>query len=154
MFKRPSFSSAVTYRDPEAAMLFLQAAFGFEPAMIIRGPDGLMAHTEMTFGDGLIMVSSEWNDAHRSPASLDARNTQSVHVFLNEDVDAHCARARAAGARIVLEPTDQFYGERTYRACDPEGHIWTFGQTVTSMKAAEWDKAGGVTTWVRPDHGY
>ncbi len=144
MTKRPSLSTALSYRDPEAALKFLEAAFGFAPAMIIRH-DGKIVHSEMTLGDGLIMVGSEWDDAHKSPASLDAKNTQSVHVHLTEDVDAPLRprpgrrRRRRTGAdRPILRGTD--------RARDPEGHIWTFGQTVKAMKAAEWDKLGGVTS--------
>lgn len=152
--KRPTLSSAISYRDPEAALKFLEAAFGFQPEMIIRGPDGALAHSEMRLGDGIIMVGSEWDENHKSPASLGAKNTQSVHVHIASDIDGHCDRARQAGAVIEQEPTDQFYGDRTYRARDPEGHIWTFGQTVKAMKASEWDKSGHVKTWVRPGSAY
>lgn len=150
MSSRPTLSSAISYRDPEAALKFLEAAFGFEPLMIIRTPDGKVAHSEMTYGDGLIMVGSEWDESHKSPASLGAKNTQSVHVHIASDIDGHCDRARLAGAVIEQEPSDQFYGDRTYRARDLEGHIWTFGQTVKMLSVSEWDKAGGVTSWVRP----
>jgi uncharacterized glyoxalase superfamily protein PhnB len=95
------------------------------------------------------MVSSEWSPMHKSPASLDGFNTQTVHVQLTTDVDAHCERARKAGAKIAMEPTTQFYGDRTYRAVDPEGHIWSFGQTVKRMTSEEWDKAMGVKTKTR-----
>jgi uncharacterized glyoxalase superfamily protein PhnB len=100
------------------------------------------------------MVGSEWDATHRSPASLDAKNTQSLHVHIETDIDAHCERARKAGATIVMEPADQFFGDRTYRARDPEGHVWTFGQTVKPMTASEWDKASGLKTWVRPGSAY
>lgn len=60
------------------------------------------------------------------------------------DVDAHCARARAAGARIVAEPTDQFYGDRTYRAADPEGHHWVFAQHVRDVPADEMSANSGL----------
>jgi uncharacterized glyoxalase superfamily protein PhnB len=65
---------------------------------------------------------------------------------MTEDIDQHCERARQAGAEIVAEPELQFYGDRIYRARDPEGHIWTFGQTVKVMTLAEHDEAGGVRT--------
>jgi uncharacterized glyoxalase superfamily protein PhnB len=67
-------------------------------------------------------------------------------MHMSENIDAHCERARKAGAEILQEPDTQFYGDRTYRARDPEGHIWTFGQTVQVMTPAEWDKVGGVKT--------
>jgi uncharacterized glyoxalase superfamily protein PhnB len=149
---RPAgFSSALSYRDPKAALAWLEKAFGFEPCMIILDDAGHIAHSEMSYGQGLVMVGSEWSEDHKSPASLAGKNTQSVHVQMTEDVDAHCARARAAGADIVQEPSDQFYGDRTYRARDLEGHIWTFGQTVRAVTPAEWDKASGLrTTMYRP----
>ena len=55
-------------------------------------------------------------------------------VFV-DNADAHCAQARAAGARIVAEPEDHDYGDeywtdRSYGAVDPEGHLWWFSQRV------------------------
>jgi Glyoxalase-like domain len=81
------------------------------------------------------------------------KNSQSIHVQLaeGEDLDAHHQRARAAGAEILMEPNMQFYGDRTYRARDPEGHIWTFSVTVKRMTPAEWDKVSGFTTKQRLD---
>jgi uncharacterized glyoxalase superfamily protein PhnB len=86
----------------------------------------------MRFGDGedYIMVGSEWADFTASPASVGGKNTQTIHVHLNDGLDAHCARARAAGATIIREPADQFYGDRTYTAKDREGHVWSLAQTV------------------------
>lgn len=143
---RPSLSSAVCYRDPAAALKWLETAFGFEPFMVITSPDGELMHSEMRFGDGLVMVGSEWNDNTKSPASLGGKTTQTVHVHLLSDIDGHCERARNAGAVIEMEPQDQFYGDRGYRARDPEGHIWTFSQTIKTMTREEWDRAGGVVT--------
>lgn len=146
---RPSLSSALSYLDPKAAFRWLEEAFGFEPVMVISDAEGNLMHSEMTFGDGLIMIGSEWSDETRSPRSLGGKTTQTVHVHLKKDLDAHCERARKAGAEILMEPAEQFYGDRTYRARDPEGHIWTFSQTVREMTQAEWDKAGGVVTTTR-----
>ena len=146
-------SSAVTYRDPNAAFRWLEDAFGFEPLFVLLDEAGNLAHSEMGFGDSVVMVGSEWSDDHRSPANLGGKNTQSVHVHLaaGEDIDAHCEQARAAGADIIAEPATQFYGDRTYRAKDREGHIWTFGVTVETKSPAEWDAAGGFTTQARLD---
>ena len=143
--RRPSFASALSYRDPKAALLWLEEAFGIEPVMVILGADGELAHAEMTFGDGLIMVGSEWRADTKSPASVGGTNTQSVHIHIDTDIDAHCERARKAGAEIIMEPENQFYGDRTYRAKDLEGHIWSIGQTVEVMTRDEWSKAGGMT---------
>ena len=146
---RPSISSSLCYKDPKAALKWLEKAFGFEPFMVILSENDELMHSEMRLGDGVIMVGSEWSPMHKSPKSIDGFNTQTVHVQLNEDIDAHCARARKAGAVIQMEPTTQFYGDRTYRAVDPEGHIWSFGQTVKRMTSDEWDKAMGVRTKTR-----
>lgn len=146
---RTVFTSALCYKDPDAALVFLERAFGFEPAMIIRDAEGRLAHSEMRLGDGLVMVGSEWDERTRSPASLGGKTTQTVHVHLTESIDAHCDRARAAGATILMAPETQFYGDRTYRAADPEGHIWTFGQTVETLSPEEWDARSGLKTEMR-----
>lgn len=148
--KRAGLASALCYRDPKAAFAWLEKAFGFEPYFAISDKDGNLMHSEMRYGDGLIMVGSEWSPMHKSPKSLDGFNTQTVHIQVADDVDAHCERARAAGAVITQEPETQFYGDRTYRAVDPEGHIWTFGQTVKEMTPSEWDAAEGIVTTLRP----
>jgi uncharacterized glyoxalase superfamily protein PhnB len=147
--RRPSISSSVCYKDPKAALKWLEQAFDFAPSMVILGPNDELLHSEMRFGDGIVMVGSEWSPMHKSPKSVDGFNTQTVHVQLHSDVDAHCERARQAGAVIQMEPTTQFYGDRTYRAVDPEGHIWSFGQTVKAMTSDDWDKAMGVKTKTR-----
>lgn len=147
---RPSVSSSVCYKDPKAALKWLETAFGFEPIMVILSANDEVMHSEMRFGDGVVMVGSEWSPMHKSPASIDGLNTQTVHVQMTGDVDAHCERARKAGAKIVREPETQFYGDRTYRAVDPEGHIWSFGQTVKQMTPEQWDAAmPGIKTKTR-----
>lgn len=143
--RRPALTSGVFYQDPHAALDWLERAFGFERSMVITDPSGAIAHAEMRFGDGLIYVGAEWADFIASPASIGGRNTQSIHVHLRDGIDEHCARAKAAGAVIQQEPTEQFYGDRTYRACDPEGHVWTFGQTVRQVSREEAEKASGLT---------
>jgi uncharacterized glyoxalase superfamily protein PhnB len=150
----PTFAPAVIYRDPKGALVWLSEAFGFEVTMAIEGPDDdpTMCHYEMAVeGRGRIMVGAEWSETTRSPASVGGANTQSVHVDLVGDVDAHCERARAAGATIVAEPSDQFYGDRTYRVLDPEGHAWTFSAHVRDVTRAEAEAAIGqpieATNW-------
>jgi len=146
---RSSLASAVCYRDPKAALRWLEEAFGLEPFMVILDADDNLVHSEMRHGNGIVMVGNEWSADHKSPASIGGKNTQTVHMQLDTDIDAHCERARGAGARIDQEPETQFYGDRTYRARDPEGHIWTFGQTVNAMSSEEWDRAIGSRTLSR-----
>lgn len=144
MATRSTLTSALCYRDPKAALKFLEAAFGFELVMLIEDGEGNLAHSEMRCGDGLIMIGSEWSQDHKSPASVGGKNTQTVHIHVDEDVDAHCERARAAGFEILMEPADQFYGDRTYRCRDPEGHFWTVGQTVQAVSREDAEAASGL----------
>ena len=144
MAERNPLSSALCYRDPKAALKFLEAAFGFELVMLIEDDQGNLAHSEMRFGDGLIMIGNEWTADHKSPASIGGKNTQTVHIQIATDCDAHCERARAAGFEILMEPETQFYGDRTYRCRDPEGHIWTIGQTVQSVTREEAEAVSGL----------
>lgn len=151
-FYRPKgLSSAVCYVDPKAAFRWLEEAFGFEPLMVILDENDNIAHSEMKYGDSVVMIGNEWSGDHKSPKSVDGKNTQTVHVQLarGEDIDAHCKRAREAGAEIMQEPSTQFYGDRTYRARDAEGHIWTFGVTVAEVGPEAWDKASGLKTRTR-----
>ncbi|MBX7160438.1 MAG: VOC family protein, partial [Acidimicrobiia bacterium] len=148
---RTTFTSSVFYRDPKAALDWLERAFGFEVTMAIDGPPEApeMCHYEMSCaGRGCVMVGAEWADWARSPAGTGGVVTQAVHVDLAADVsggiDAHCERARAAGAPIAAEPEDQFYGDRTYRAVDPEGHRWVFAARVRDVTRAEAEAAIGL----------
>ena len=144
-FHRPTVVSAVIYQDPWAALDWLERAFGFERSMVITDKDGKLGHSEMRFAGGLIYVGSEWADHVASPKSLGGKNTQTIHVHLRDGIDAHCERARSAGAVIVREPKDQFYGDRVYAAKDPEGHVWSFGQTVHQVTREEAEAASGLT---------
>lgn len=155
MAEKRALSSAVVYRDPKAMLTFLEAAFGFEVTLLIEDADGNLAHSQMTYGDSTVMVGNEWTDEHRSPASIGGLMTQTVHIQLaagEGTVDEHCERARKAGATILVEPETQFYGDRTYRCKDPEGHIWTVSQTVQVMTPDEWDATdmGLKTTVYKP----
>ena len=127
-----------------AALDWLEQAFGFRRSMVITDDQGNLAHSEMRFGDSYLMVGSEWADYTASPASIGGKNTQSVHVHLQDGLDAHCERARAAGVEIMREPEDQFYGDRVYVARDLEGHVWTFGQTVRKVTREEAERASGL----------
>jgi uncharacterized glyoxalase superfamily protein PhnB len=142
--QRQSLASGVFYRDPWVALAWLEKAFGFERSMVISDKDGQLAHAEMQFGNGYIMIGSEWADFTASPASIGGKNTQSIHVHIVDGIDAHCAHAKAAGAEILQAPTDQFYGDRTYRARDLEGHVWTFGQAVQVVSREQAEQASGL----------
>ena len=148
---RASLTSALCYRDPRAALAWLEKAFGFEVVHADRGRGRAMWPTPRCgSANALVMVGSEWSADHDSPASIGGKNTQTVHIQVATDIDAHCERARAAGAEIIMEPEDQFYGDRSYRCRDPEGHIWTVGQTVKVVTREEAEAASGlkIEGWV------
>lgn len=137
----PRISAAVYYEDAVRAIDWLVSAFGFEVRLKVEGDDGGIVHSELTLHGGLIMVGDAKtatlkNGAPRaSPKSLGGANTQQLCVYI-DDVDAHCARARAAGAKITREPftTDygpEYWADRSYEAEDPEQHRWYFMQRMS-----------------------
>ena len=117
------------YADAPAAIDWLCRAFGFEKRLVVPGEDGRIAHAQLTFAGAMVMLGSAgsggYDDMIVQPAQAGAE-TQAPYVIV-EDVDAHCARARAAGAEIVMEPADQDHGGRLYTCRDPEQHLWNFG---------------------------
>jgi uncharacterized glyoxalase superfamily protein PhnB len=141
---RPAFGSALACKDVRAALDWLEKAFGFDISMVITDDSGTIVHSEMQFNGGYLMIGSEWAANIKAPSSVGGANTQTLHVQLPADIDAHCERARKAGAIILQEPEDQFYGDRTYRALDPEGHMWTFGQSVQVVTREDAEKVSGL----------
>lgn len=119
----------LVYRNPEAAIAWLEKAFGFEPALQVTGADGRIVHAQMVFAGEEIHLGPEAPPSLLSPASTGGVSTASVMIRSAEDVAAHCERARAAGAAILWELRREFYGDDTYRACDPQGHVFTFART-------------------------
>jgi uncharacterized glyoxalase superfamily protein PhnB len=141
--RRPAFIPSLAYRDNRAALKWLESAFGFESSEVLTDAEDNIVHAEMTYEDGVVMIGTEWADWTRSPASLGGKNTQRVHVRIDSGIDEHYARAKKAGAKVVMEPADQFYGDRTYVVTDLEGHYWTFSQTVRAVSNDEMEKAMG-----------
>lgn len=138
----PRISSSIFYQDAAKAIDWLTRAFGFEVRLRIEDDAGTIAHSELCYGDGVIMVCQEgkpaedriWKRAMASPLGLNKKNSQSLMVYV-DDVDRHCAHARSCGAEIVDEPTTHDYGtdywtDRSYGALDCEGHLWWITQRV------------------------
>ena len=126
----------LNYADPQAAIAFIREAFGFEQGLLLEGPDGSVMHCELLRDGELIMLAGEFAEGGlSSPRSLGGVHA-SVVVYV-DDLDAHYERAAAAGAQIVQGPTEQFYGDRTYRALDPEGVGWDFHQHIRDVSPEE-----------------
>jgi uncharacterized glyoxalase superfamily protein PhnB len=120
----------LVYDDVAAALTFLEQAFGFAPHSTSRNADGKVMHAEMQYGHELVMLSPTRPQLGlASPKDLPA-SSAGLLVYV-DDVDAHFARARAAGAHIDYEPTNMEYGQREYGARDPEGQRWYFATPTT-----------------------
>jgi uncharacterized glyoxalase superfamily protein PhnB len=140
---RPIFIASIVYRDNRAALAWLRDAFGFDVSEVLTDSKGNIVHAEMSHDEGVIMISPESSEWLASPASLGGKNTQRLHVRLHNGIDEHCEQARKSGARIVMEPADMFYGERSYVAADHEGHYWTFSQFARHVSNEEMERATG-----------
>jgi len=118
------------YRDAAAAIEWLCQAFGFEKHLVVPGENGTIAHAQLVFGNGMIMLGSarddEFGRLQQPPSSVGSAVSQSPYIIV-EDVDKHYARAVAAGAEVVMAIKDEDYGGRDYSCRDPEGFLWNFG---------------------------
>src|ERR1700722_13330022 len=109
----PSIYPVLRYTDPATAIRFLVDAFGFIEHEVHNGPDGEIAHAELSFGNGMVMVGPSGG----GEAVFDT-GAQSIYVVA-ADVDGVHDRAVAAGAEIVYPLTEQDYGSRDFSAKDP-----------------------------------
>lgn len=133
----PRITPYLTYRDPSAALEWLQQAFGFVPRATMPDPRGGVMHAEMTLHDGLVMFGPPHMGHERCAPTFGTPTSVGLYVYV-DDVDAHFERARTAGARIVSDaPMEMFWGDRIYTCYDCEGHQWTFAQAVRAPGAPE-----------------
>jgi uncharacterized glyoxalase superfamily protein PhnB len=127
---RASVIPCLRYRDAAAAIDWLCAVFGFETHMVVSNPDGSIAHAELSFGNGMVMLGSVKDSAYdrmmTQPDQTGGAETQCPYLVVS-DADAVYQRAKAAGAQIVLEIKDEDYGGRGFSCRDPEGRLWNFG---------------------------
>ncbi|WBH14993.1 VOC family protein [Sphingomonas radiodurans] len=121
------------YADAPRAIDFLCEAFGFERKAIYldEQDSAVVQHAQLVWADRMLMLSSVKDSEFAKVAIMKTAaeaggSTVSLYLIV-DDVDAHADRARAAGAEIILEPSNQDYGGRGYTARDPEGNVWSFG---------------------------
>ncbi len=119
------------YEDAPAAIEWLCRAFGFRRQLVVPGERGQILHAQLVLGSGMIMLGSASNQSEyrrhvKTPREAGGFTTQGAYVVVR-DVDAHYARAVAAGASIVIDIKDEEHGGRGYSCMDPEGHVWNFG---------------------------
>lgn len=118
------------YRDAPKAIEWLCGTFGFEAQLVVPNPDGSIAHAQLRFGNGMIMIGSvldtEFGRLMKQPDEVGGAETQCAYVVV-ADADVICQRAKSAGAQIVLDIKDEDYGGRGFTCRDLEGHLWNFG---------------------------
>jgi len=125
-------SAHLTVRNPETAIAFYETAFGFKKGMAMPGPDGKIQHAEMLYQGNMVMLGPEGpGNPCKAPASLGG-TALTIYVY-SDNVNALTERARKAGAKIEEEPKDQFWGDRTAKFLDPEGHRWMFATRVSEF---------------------
>ena len=144
----PRVSSSIFYQDAARAIDWLCEAFGFEVRLKVEGDGGRIEHSELTYGEGLLMISQEDPD---SPRALEAHDAQSAfarrrshpehHVFSSTMRRRIADTPGPAGAVIVEEPATHDYGEaywadRSYGALDLEGHLWWITQRLRNSPGA------------------
>jgi uncharacterized glyoxalase superfamily protein PhnB len=116
----PNITPVIRYRDAAAALDWLERAFGFERVADYRDDDGKVSHAELRYGSGMVMIGGAEGGMGPKPGS-------GWNYVVVEDPDAHHARAKEAGAEIVMDLHDTDYGSRDFTARDPEGNVWSFG---------------------------
>ena len=123
----------LTVKCPETAMAFYTKAFGFTKKFAMPGEDGKIMHAEMSYKDNSVMMGPECAEAKDlTPTALQGFSV-TMYVY-TENVDKIAEQARKAGAKIVKEPKDQFWGDRTATITDTDGHRWMFATRVKDFK--------------------
>jgi uncharacterized glyoxalase superfamily protein PhnB len=122
---------ALRYQNALAMIEWLCDTFGFEKQVVFASPDGVVKHSQLTFGNGMIMVDSVQSGSLSSalmkqPNEIGGAETQTPYLIVT-DCDALYARAKAAGAKILIELEEKPYGGKAFSCSDPEGHVWHFG---------------------------
>ena len=139
---------ALRYRDVNFAASWLCTAFGFQPHSTIEDDDKRTNYAELSFGNTIIMLGAiggfEVDNLMKQPDEICGAETQCSY-FIVDDLDAHYARARDAGAKIVLEIKTHLNGARGYACVDPEGHLWNFGTYDPHRRVNEVKEATGAT---------
>ena len=129
--------------DAAKAIDFYKEAFGAEEFVRMPGPDGKIAHAELQIGDSKLMLSDPFPQSNVRPPSERGGPTASVFLYV-EDVDAIFEQAQGAGAEVVSELEDMFWGDRFGTLSDPFGHVWsiaTHKEDLSEEEMAERSKA-------------
>lgn len=127
-----SIIPCLRYRNAAAAIEWLCDVFGFEKHAVYPNDDGTIAHAELVYGNGMIMLGSvlaketDFGKQIKQPDEIGGLETQSPYVVVS-DIDVIYGKVKGAGGEIVLDIKDQPYGSRDFSCRDLEGHLWNFG---------------------------
>lgn len=138
-----SLTPYLAVEDAARAIDFYREAFGAQELLRMPGPDGKIAHAELQLGDSKLMLSDPFEQSQVQPPSARGGPTASVFMYV-EDVDATFEQAQRAGATVVSELEDMFWGDRFGTVADPFGHIWslaTHKEDLSEEEMAERSKA-------------
>ena len=128
--QQSSVIPGLKYRDAHAAIEWLCSVFGFEKHAVYEGPNGTIAHAELTLYGGMIMLGSGSDNPYgrllKAPGEIGGFITQSSYLVVPDSDDVY-RRVESAGAEIVLPIEDKEYGGRGFTCRDPEGHVWSVG---------------------------
>ena len=122
--------------DSDRAIRFYIEAFGAVEKFRLTEPSGRIGHAELQLGPAVLMLCDPFPEYGLQAPPGDRDIGCSVHLHV-DDADAMAARAVAAGATMLMPPTDQFYGERSCRLRDPFGHTWLIGHEIEKLSPQE-----------------
>ncbi|AKU22362.1 MULTISPECIES: VOC family protein [unclassified Massilia] len=127
---RATIMPCMRYRDAPGAIDWLCSTLGFEASLVVPNEDGSIAHAQLSYGNGMVMLGSifdtEYGRLMKQPGEIGMAVTQSAYLVVN-NADEVYERALRAGAPILMELKDEDYGGRGFTLRDPEGHVWSIG---------------------------
>lgn len=126
-------------QNAAAALDFYKRAFGARELLRMAMPNGKLAHAEMRVGDSVVMMADESQEQDFLSPPARGGSTVTIHLYVR-DVDRMFRQAVEAGAKVVRELQDQFYGDRTACVADPFGHIWYLATHKEEVSKAEMKK--------------
>ena len=131
-----SLTPYVAVEDAEKAIEFYKDAFGATEQVRMPGPEGKIAHAELQIGDSKLMLSDPFPQSNVRPPAERGGATSSIFFYV-EDVDAIFDQAKRAGATVVTELEDMFWGDRFGTVSDPFGHVWSIATHKEDLSEEE-----------------
>jgi PhnB protein len=123
-------------RDSAAAIDFYARAFGATERFRLTEPSGRVGHAELQIGPAVVMLADEFPECGFTAPPSEGLPSLVIHLHV-DNADSMARQAVAAGATMLSEPADQFYGERSCKLRDPFGHTWLLGHSIEAVSPAE-----------------